>query len=502
MTDLLDDKIRSLMVQIVEASPTAGDLEEIMEQRLSAEPDRPITPLQPRREQTRSQWPVAIVSAAAVLVLVGGVALLRDVIGADSTVTTTPLDPSSSLTWSRVLHPEGVLGAEPKQVMSGVTVGGPGLVAVGHSGPLDDEASKEDGGDRATVWTSVDGIDWSRVPNDEAVFGGALMNSVTAGGPGLVAVGSAAREEIKSVAAVWTSVDGVTWSRVRHDEAVFGESVFGEVVMSSVTVGGPGLVAVGHDGAAQGLNSNAVVWTSRDGIAWSRVPHDQAIFGGVWVGMNSVTAQGPGLVAVGLEGYVDGEDERAAVWTSRDGIAWSRVPHNEAVFGGGWMRSVTAGGPGLVAVGSATWEENKSIAAVWTSVDGVTWSRVHHDEAVFGGGEGPARGCCTGWMSSVIVGGPGLVAVGSLPDGEWGSVGVVWTSVDGIDWSRTPHNEAVFEALPRPEMLMASVTTGGPGLVAVGANTVHEYWASHGDNVIVRRAGESDAVVWVAVQGQ
>jgi hypothetical protein len=499
MTDLLDDKIRSLMVQVVEASPTAGDLEEIMEVRLSAEPDRPVTPLQPRREQPRWRWPVAIASAAAVLVLVGGVPLLLEVIGADSTVTTTPLDPSSSLTWSRVLHPEGVFGAEPKQVMSGVTAGGPGFVAVGHSGPLDEEVPNEDGGDRATVWTSVDGIDWSRVPNDEAVFGGALMNSVTAGGPGLVAVGRADSEATEPVAAVWTSVDGVTWSRVPHDEAVFGESVFGEVVMNSVTVGGPGLVAVGYDGAAQGLNSNAVVWTSRDGIAWSRVPHDQTIFGGGWVGMNSVTAQGPGLVAVGSDWYVDGEDGRATVWTSADGIAWSRVPHNEAVFGGGSMRSVTAGGPGLVAVGSATWEENKSIAAVWTSVDGVTWSRVRHDDAVFGGGDGP-RGV---GMSSVTIGGPGLVAVGAdfmrratLPDGGWVRIGAVWTSVDGIDWSRTPHNEAVFEAPDRPEMLMESVTAGGPGLVAVGASTVHDYWASHNDS------GESDAAVWVAVQGE
>ena len=40
---------------------------------------------------------------------------------------------------------------------------------------------------------------------------------------------------------------------------------------------------------------------------------------------------------------------------SEDGISWTRVPDNEAVFGRPgeftYMSSVTAGGPGLVAVG-------------------------------------------------------------------------------------------------------------------------------------------------------
>ncbi len=45
------------------------------------------------------------------------------------------------------------------------------------------------------------------------------------------------------------------------------------------------------------------------------------------------------------------------LWTSSDGITWSRVPDDEAAFGGEgnqWMANVTTGGPGLVAVGSDT----------------------------------------------------------------------------------------------------------------------------------------------------
>ena len=74
--------------------------------------------------------------------------------------------------------------------------------------------------------------------------------------------------------------------------------------MSSVTVGGPGLVAVGQEGVnSQGYTGagSAMVWTSVDGMSWSRVPHDEAVFGGEGAQfMHSVSAGGPGLVAVGF----------------------------------------------------------------------------------------------------------------------------------------------------------------------------------------------------------
>jgi hypothetical protein len=428
--------------------------------------DSPVRELPiPVPPDPRRGWLVAVAAAVAVLVLVGGAALLLRVIGSGTPVA----DPTSSLAWSRVLHDEEVFGGVGDQVMNSVTAGGPGLVAVGNDGSfLNPDAA---------VWTSVDGITWSRVPHDEAVFGGGnrgvngrWMWSVTAGGPGVVAVGTAG----DSLAVVWTSPDGITWSRVPHDAAVFGgESI---QVMLSVTAGGPGLVAVGSTGSLR--DEDAAVWTSPDGITWSRVPYDEAVFGGAT--MRSVTAGGPGLVAVGSAEL--GDDSRAAVWTSPDGITWSRVPHDEAVFGGAggqWMSSVTAGGPGLVAVGGSGvgGDQGPTVtrdAVVWTSRDGITWSRVPDDEAVFGGESFRS-------MSSVTAGGPGLVAVGwdeTVGDED----AAVWTSPDGITWSRVPHDEAVFGG--ENTQSMNSVTAGGSGLVAVGS-------AGSGNNL-----DGLDAAVW------
>jgi len=103
----------------------------------------------------------------------------------------------------------------------------------------------------------------------------------------------------------------VTWSRVPHAEAALGAA--GSQSMNSVTTGGPGLVAVGFD--ESGRNEDAAVWTSPDGIAWFRVPHDEAVFGGEGSQvMGSVIAGGPGLLAVGVE--ESGGNEDAAVWVA------------------------------------------------------------------------------------------------------------------------------------------------------------------------------------------
>jgi len=366
-------------------------------------------------------------------------------------VTTT--GPAGELAWERIPDDEAVFGPAEggtRAEMWAVAAGGPGLVAVG-----DDDS----GGDvDAAAWTSPDGVAWSRVPHDEAVFGGVgaqQMAEVVAGGPGLVAVGGDYPGFGDSDAAVWTSPDGLIWTRVPHDEAIFGGEGYQE--MWGVAVGGPGLVGVGH--GDNGEDVDAAVWTSPDGLAWTPVPADPAVFGGPSEqAMVRVVAGGPGLVAVGWD--YSGGDEDAAVWTSPDGFTWTRVPHDEAVFGGPTgqeIRALGVGGPGLVAVGNDM-SGGDLDAAVWTSPDGLTWTRVPHDEGTLGGPDAQE-------IWGVVAGGPGLVAVGHDHEGdEWKAA--VWTSPDGVTWARVPHAEAVFGG--PDDQWMAAVTVGGPGLVAVG----------------------------------
>ncbi len=80
-----------------------------------------------------------------------------------------------------------------------------------------------------------------------------------------------------------------------------------------------------------------------------------------------------GFVAVGHD-EVDGEGD-AAVWLSRDGKSWQRVPSRGDLGGHGdqMMLGVTSTPAGLVAVGRVTHTDGEIDGAVWTSVDGTSW---------------------------------------------------------------------------------------------------------------------------------
>ena len=81
----------------------------------------------------------------------------------------------------------------------------------------------------------------------------------------------------------------MTWDRI-DDAVVFG-GVGGIRLMTDIAVRDGIAVAVGADGAPDGQFFGAAVWYSVDGVTWNRVPHDEAVFGGDGhQRMNSVVA--------------------------------------------------------------------------------------------------------------------------------------------------------------------------------------------------------------------
>lgn len=329
--------------------------------------------------------------------------------------------PPTEATWSRVLN--GSLESAGHQEMHDIAVVGSTLVAVGihHSG----EANDPNGWD-AAVWVSSDGANWTRVRDEPSleVAGYQAMYGVVAGGPGFVAVGIDDRESSgDSDAAVWTSPDGWRWTRVGHDESVFGGPDM--QTMSAVASGPSGVVAVGEDGPGR----RAAVWFSPDGLTWSRVPHDEDLFGGptdpefadvAWVDDR--------FVAVGSA--ASSGRHIAAVWISPDGVLWSRVAHDEQAFGiiPRHMTAIASFDGGLVAVGS----DADARAVVWTSQDGgMTWSRISASDF---GGLNPYGGRSE--MHGVVALHGGAIAVGRSGGLDWDSQAAVWGSDDGLWWRR------------------------------------------------------------------
>ncbi len=228
---------------------------------------------------------------------------------------------ADGVSWERVPESASLLGTE------GALSPGPGAstesvkVMVGEAW--------RDGDLVGAVWTSLDGRQWSRVPHADGTLGFDLflvsMNDVIAGGPGFVAVGRINSFWGSQDAAVWTSPDGIQWTLVPNRDAVFSstderEGYAHHVTMDHIVAAGSTLIAYGSD------TGGAAVWTSRDGLEWQR-QSDPIGF----VNDPTIVAGGPGFVAAGSIGF--GRVQTAAIAVSEDGIHWYRVPHSDPLFG-------------------------------------------------------------------------------------------------------------------------------------------------------------------------
>jgi hypothetical protein len=344
-----------------------------------------------------------------------------------------------AVTWTRAAgHPDLEFGESPWNDggprMRAVAATDSGFVAVGYDA---DYADGSDRGQMAAAWTSLDGRAWTRVPYDEALFGGfdypAMMNDVVAIGDRVTAVGA-----LGDAAAVWHSDDGGrNWSEVPHDRAEFGQRNTpgeahdglgdGRQSMAAILVTPGGFVAAGSDGPSPDSMSkvddhDAAIWRSSDGVLWQRLPDvDGALGGEDDQVINSIIVLPDRYVAVGTEqfGGPENPSSRGAVWYSTDLASWIRIPHDPAVFGhddeATKLIHAAVGPTGIVAVGQAG--DDPTRAVVWASPGGIAWTRI--DAAVFSDRT---------WLRSVVPAEGGYLLVGgeSVTDDWWTAHAAVW----------------------------------------------------------------------------
>lgn len=314
--------------------------------------------------------------------------------------------------------------------MTGVATGPRGLVAVGWI--FEDF--------RGVAWHSADGSRWSI---DSPLPPNTILQAVAADANRYVAVGLNGKS-----ATAWSSTDGLSWQPTTSSDAFAATPLR----LTSVIHWSGGFVAGGFEGDEFGSATAAAFWISTDGLTWQRAPDTPALRDArAW----SIAAGGPGLIAVGTPGPTAGPGP-AVVWTSRDGLQWTRVP-SSPVFEGARIRAIAnVPGIGLIAVGE---ELAGDVAAVWRSPDGLTWTRAPNDPA-FGNAGGAAR--LQVRMNAVTAGGPGAVILGSATIGVQYGDAWIWTSKDGLTWTRH---------VTGPELLdgeLTAVTALASRLVAVG----------------------------------
>jgi len=344
------------------------------------------------------------------------IALAEPVITESGAAEPTPA-PLSALSWQRIPSEIAFAGSglslNQQGMLMSVTRWGAGLVAVGVAA----------GG--AAVWSSTDGVHWTRAA-DNPDFDSRGLTALAANGRRLVAGGGSE---------TWTSEDAIHWTRS-------AQVLEGGAEVVDIVAGGPGFVMATHR-YVSGSESEPEIWISGDGRRWDRVAA-LPVSGSSCGLVTALATDGRRFVLAGATCRA-GEPGLSGsfVWTSDDARTWTRadsVPEHD----GAVMLDVTAGPGGFVAVGSASRQYHLS-AAAWTSADGRAWSR-HPGAEVFSDGS----------MLAVTRGSAGFVAVGSGRQG-----GASWASPDGLSWARL---EPPFGSSDAP----GDVAPFGAGFVAVG----------------------------------
>ena len=228
----------------------------------------------------------------------------------------------------------------------------------------------------ARHWTADRDMDAGGLTDQVAV------TSVLEGPSGLLAIGRVigiACGGPSTVAAMWTSTDGLSWSRVSPPVDFASASVY------TVDGGASGFVASGtlKDGTTQAL------WLSSDGRNWHTVLVPRSTFGAVVVQGASVFGSGyvvSGAV-LGDEGCGGPQYLTPSLWWSSDGRAWSRATLSGAAPASDATMTVTKiSARALMAVANE-WNQATQTATikVWVSADGKAWSKIASPSQTLGG---------------------------------------------------------------------------------------------------------------------
>ncbi len=298
--------------------------------------------------------------------------------GAQSTVT---LESSDGVSWSAPVAATAVSTWPPGPLPAGaaaVTRTAGGWIAVGRAQPAPGQPSVPAATGAGVAWVSADGTHWAApvALDTRPGIGQESPDGACASPAQAVAVGELVDPDGGSSAAAWSTTSGSQWKpgTVSPSDGA-GDEMDGCVVTKS------GFEAFG---ASAGTTADSpALWSSTDGIHWSR--GDGSVFGpGAPGPLTALATSGPDWLAVastGSDPEPDGFPEtlrlsstapatsQLGVWTSSDGgSTWQRQDGTGAVWEG--AEGVALDAAGFAGSKAVVAGEMGGRLVVWTGTPG------------------------------------------------------------------------------------------------------------------------------------
>jgi hypothetical protein len=283
---------------------------------------------------------------------------------------------------------------------------------------------------------------------------------------------------------------GLTWSRVDDAFPCYVGKDYCQDFASLFSFGGGYLgfrMAMPSKATAADPNTQGeyaiVPVVSRDGVNWTRgLAIDTAVPDAAIVQVG----EGPaGLIAVarsadaGLCGtepiWIRG------LWTSNDGLAWSKV-NLASAFGGAAVYHVAAGEAGYIADGVAA---DGVTTMVWTSADARNWKPVTLPAQVLEANEADQA---TSFGAGFVVAAKDFHGCGSMPL----QTNSVWQSPDGTAWTKSNISPATSTRPKSTEIYRVSASM----LFAI-----QDVWPYSGNSWTNAYGSTRDGIIWTPTPG-
>jgi hypothetical protein len=215
------------------------------------------------------------------------------------------------------------------------------------------------------VWRSADGINWIQVTN-LAPWAARAKGQLVVLGNTMYLMGGAASATGTHYGDVWSTVDGINWTQLNPKawpgRRRFASTIFqGKIWIS----GGAGVDTTSPGGYTHTKYSD--VWSSSDGIHWT-----QTVKQAPWIARSEHVFYSVGSLLYVLGGLLIDAFSTATgdLWSSPDGVTWTRVSSNPFNLGVSGLWPVAAFGstgqgfpiPSSVTVGAGT-------ATAWAFTD-------------------------------------------------------------------------------------------------------------------------------------
>ena len=328
-------------------------------------------------------------------------------------------------------------GTSPTFVVSGTADGstwtrlavspGGSLFSAMAGGPLGWVGATEDRSGPSvatTLWFSSDGTTWEALPDQAGIGtislqGFGSLAPITAGPRGFAIAGWKTIGG-NSVAGVWVSRDGRTWT----EATALSDKGFDQVLVLP-----DGFLAVAN-ACCGGLSAAEF---STDGVAWRDLSVDSGSpFGASYEGGALITATGSTVVILrlGESGNIEVVTGSFAINAGRAGIYWKHDVEADNTFAGVSVSAMTSSGGNLGVVG---YDRTTLAPITWTSTDARSWHRTNLEASTFGGGV-PSQVAMSGAAGSTSIAAVGyrVNSAGDIRPELWHSNdGSTWSAVDG-----------------------------------------------------------------------